>query len=384
VVIALWCACLLHVGAVAPAEATAAPASVPAETAAEVVRIAVGRFRDAVVITGQDLRAVSSLNEPIDGKGARRRIELKAGPKGMVVDGKSISTEVVRIVVAEQLELSGHRYHRELEVRWQRYDKHEELLVVHPLDIETYVVGIVASEVPSSWSLAAYQAQAVAARTFAVFQKYRRLDLPYHMESSVLDQVYAGAEREHPQARAAVASTRGLVLSHHRRLVPTYFHASCGGQTESALEVWGGALETMPGSVCGRCDNANRAKWTGHLSAAEVDKAWSKRLREPVARIEVAERTASGRARQIALFGAKRKILVSGAEFRRVHGGMRLFSTVIDGIERKGNNWVVRGRGSGHGVGLCQWGAQGSAEAGDDYLTILQRYYPGAVLFRLF
>jgi stage II sporulation protein D len=382
----VWLCCLL-LAALAPTEVRDAVVTVPSalEPSAEVVRIAVGRFRDSVVITGPSLRVINVPGVPVGPAGARQKVEVKLNASGLVLDGKPIKDDVIRIVNDDMVSLRGHSYRQELEVRFQLYDKKTpEMLVVHPLDIETYVVGIVSSELPADWLLAAYQAQAVAARSFAVFQKHRRLELPYHLESSVLDQVYHGAEKEHALARLAVESTRGVVLTHQRKLMPAYFHASCGGMHESAREGWGSDIGGLPGGVCGRCAEAKRSSWTGSVGQAEVERLWGKRLKEAVVNVAVEERTTSGRAKNIRIAGKKRHIIVAAPEFRRMLGGMRVFSTLIDRIERKGSQWLVHGRGSGHGVGLCQWGAQGSAAIGDDFRTILGRYYPGASIFRMY
>jgi stage II sporulation protein D len=244
----------------------------------------------------------------------------------------------------------------------------------------------VSSELPRGWPLPAYQAQAVAARTFAVSQKYRRLDLPYHMESSVLDQVYHGVEREHALAEEAARTTRGLVLTSKRHLAQTYFHAACGGTTESALEGWGTDIEYLPGSSCERCmtSGTNRAKWSVKLRRKDVDKAFSAVLGGPVGDVKIVARTATGRVKQMELVSGKKKKRISGADFRRLLGWSVVWSTQIDRLTLDKNALVVDGRGSGHGVGMCQWGAKGYGDDGVPFDEILARYYPGAALMRLY
>lgn len=346
----------------------------PPARAGESIRVAVGRFPDPFVITGALVVRAEDGDELVRAK----RVTVRAGKTGLVVDGKPHKGDLVRVRSDGMLTLAGHNYRKELEVRFRRYDGRPEVLVVHPLDVETYVVGIVSSELPRGWPLASYQAQAVAARTFAMWQKYRRLDLPYHMEASVLDQVYGGAEREHPLAQQATDTTRGVVLTARRHLAQTYFHASCGGRTESAQEGWGTALAYLPGSTCGACGDANRSRWTARLKAADASKAFKKLLGEELVSIEVDARTRTGRVKTARLKGATRTRSISGGDLRRLLGYSALYSTWIDEITREGDAYVVRGRGSGHGVGLCQWGARGRALAGDSWHDILARYYPGA------
>lgn len=349
---------------------------------AETVRIAVGRFPDAVIIAGEGLnaRSIDGAEVPLTGG----KLTLQASRDGIRAGKKLLKGEVVRVRAPGTLELRGHSYHKELEVRFRIYDKKPELLVVHPLDLETYVTGIVSSELPGGWPLETYKAQAVAARTFAVWQKYRRLDLPYHMESSVLDQVYGGAQREHPLARQAASETRGVVLTWRRQLAQAYFHASCGDKTESAREGWGTDLAYLPGSRCGACSAANRYQWTAKIARSDVDRAFRALLGEPVASIAITAKTKTGRAKTAVVKGKTRSRSLTGADLRRLLGYNALYSTWIDSLAFEGAHLVVKGKGSGHGVGMCQWGARGMALAGKRYDEILGSYYPGARLRRLY
>jgi stage II sporulation protein D len=354
------------------------------EAQAESVRIAVGRFPDAVTIAGAGLTASPS-DGPIDTSSGK--LTLAASKGGIRVGGVTLKSDVVRIKAPGPLSLLKHRYHRELEVRFRFYDKKPELLIVHPLDLETYVAGIVSAELPGGWPLEAYKAQAVAARTFAVWQKYRRLDLPYHMESSVLDQVYAGVDREHPLALQAAKETRGLVLTSKRQVAQSYFHAACGDRTESALEGWGTALSYLPGSKCGKCTAAARHAWTARLTRAEVDKPFRALLAgESVESLTITAKTKTGRAKSVLVKGKSKSKTITGPDLRRLLGYSTVWSTWIDvlSLDSARGAWTISGKGTGHGVGMCQWGARGFALAGKRYDDILAVYYPGAPLMRLY
>ncbi len=356
------------------------------EPSGETVRIAVGRFRSTVRVEAPGGRLKIRRGDGTVVGSERPAADIGLGKTGLFVDGKPLDRDVVTIT-GPLLRLAGHTYRQALEVRFVTYKGAHEMLVVHPLDLETYVTGIVSSELPRGWPLAAYQAQAVAARTFAVSQKYRRLDLPYHMESSVLDQVYHGVEREHDVATEATQTTRGLVLSWQRHLAQTYFHAACGGTTESAQEGWGTAIAYLPGSRCDRCSTAgtNRATWTVKIRRSDVDKAFSKLVGGPLTELRITSRTASGRVKHIELrSGPKKKKTITGSDFRRLLGWSTVWSTAIDRLTFDRSTLVVEGRGSGHGIGMCQWGAKGYGDDGVPFDAILARYYPGAVLKRLY
>lgn len=372
VVLALTCA------------STIARAEPRAEDPHETIRIAVGRFPDAVTITGADLTATSS-DGPLDTSSGK--LTLAATRSGIRVNGVTLKSDVVRVKAPGPLSLRKHRYHRELEVRFRSYDKKPELLVVHPLDLETYVAGIVSAELPGGWPLETYKAQAVAARTFAVWQKYRRLDLPYHMESSVLDQVYAGVDREHPLALQAAKETRGLVLTSKRQVAQSYFHAACGDRTESALEGWGTSLSYLPGSKCGKCTAAARHAWTARITRGDVDKAFKSLVGgESVESIAITAKTKTGRVKNVLVKGKTKSRTITGPDLRRLLGYSTVWSTWIDVLTLNASQgtWMISGKGTGHGVGMCQWGARGFALAGKRYDEILGVYYPGAPLMRLY
>lgn len=348
----------------------------------ETVRIAVGRFPKTVTIAASDLRAVTS--DGLELVPAGGKLVLEATAQGMRAGKDAVRSDILKVHSAGLLELNGHRYREHLEVRFRLYDKKPELLVVHPLDLETYVAGIVSSELPREWPLETYKAQAVASRTFAVWQKYRRLDLPYHMESTVLDQVYGGAQREHPLAVEAARATRGLVITSNRGLAQAYFHASCGDRTESALDGWGSALTYLPGSVCNACSASQRYRWSVKIPRARVETALKPVLGEAVRSVTITSKTETGRARSVTVRGAKKHQQITGADLRRLLGYNTLWSTWIEDLALGRSELVVTGRGSGHGVGMCQWGARGLALEGQTAEQILARYYPGTRLQRLY
>jgi stage II sporulation protein D len=204
------------------------------------------------------------------------------------------------------------------------------------------------------------------------------------MEATVLDQVYGGVEREHADAQRAADETRGLVLSSRRHLAQAYFHASCGGKTESALEGWGNALPYLPGATCGFCSAAERYSWSATIPRTDVDRAFSSLLREPVSSLSITGRSKTGRATHVAVAGKAKHVDVTGADLRRLLGYNKVWSTWITKLELDGDALVVEGKGSGHGVGMCQWGARGMALAGKKYDEILSRYYPNAPLVRVY
>ncbi|MBI5494747.1 MAG: SpoIID/LytB domain-containing protein [Deltaproteobacteria bacterium] len=352
--------------------------------AEEEIRMAVARVNGLVSVSGTDLAAEDIVTGDVLAQG-KRVITVGADDAGLTVMGKPTRARRVIIGGKEGVAYGGRLFRGRLEALFQKVRGRSQVLLVHPLPLETYLVGIVSGELPPSWPLEAMKAQAVAARTYAVYQKFHAPDRPYHMESGVLDQVYGGVQRENATARAAVAATTGQVLTWRRRPIRAYFHACCGDTTESAEDGWGTTEPYLKVVACGFCKDCGRYTWTLKLTPTELGDA----LREArldvgaVQDVTVPRRTRTGRAAMVAVAGSARTRTMHAEDLRRILGYDRLRSRMFT-VKREGGNLVFDGKGSGHAVGLCQWGARGMGQQGMDYRTILGRYYSGARIMRMY
>jgi len=244
---------------------------------------------------------------------------------------------------------------------------------------------VVASEVPATWPKEALRAQAVAARTFAVAQKIAQgPGARAHLGASAIDQVYRNAASPPAAAMEAARETAGEVLTYGSAPIAAYFSASCGGRSESAEEAFHLAPGTTPYLRGGEEDEDTR-DWTVRLPLAGITGALRKagRMQAEVRGIAVESRSASGRARILLLETSSGPRQIAAVELRQLVGYTRLPSLQFE-VESEGDVAVFRGRGSGHGVGLCQWGARGRALSGASYRQILGHYYPGAEIRRMY
>jgi stage II sporulation protein D len=253
---------------------------------------------------------------------------------------------------------------------------------VHALPLEDYVAAVTGSEMPATFPPEALRAQAVAARTFAVFKKLDALaeGRPWHLGATVLHQVYRGS-RVDPRARRAADLTTGEVLVHDHVPIEAYFHSTCGGRTERGGDALGRDLPYLPSVECGRCQDSPRRSWTVRVPADELGRLAG--LGGPAGSVQVASRTASGRAERVELAGAGRRVTLTAVDLRQRIGFDRLPSLRFEATMRHGTA-VFTGSGAGHGAGMCQWGAAGAARRGETYRAILARYYPGAELIRMY
>ncbi len=255
------------------------------------------------------------------------------------------------------------------------------LLVINELLLEEYLIGLINAEISSQWPIEAVKAQAVVARSYALFQKASRSNQPFHLETSVLDQVYAGSDGEDGRALRAVEETCGQVLEYEGRVAQTFFHANCGGHTEDSENVWMKRVPYLRGVVCAYCNPSPAAMWETSLDGTRIETA----LRNAGYRVAglrdmvVQARFPSGRVRTVGLRSQTGTVSLPAVTLRKLLGYTVIRSTNFT-VRRLGDSFLFAGAGYGHGVGLCQWGAKGRAEEGFSYREILAYYYPGTRL----
>jgi stage II sporulation protein D len=249
------------------------------------------------------------------------------------------------------------------------------------LRLEDYVAGVVAGEMPGSFPPESLKAQAVAARSYALTRKIdaQAAGRAWDIGAGVLAQVFA--KEAGPAARAAAEATAGEVLALGMEPVEAYFHAACGGRTEAGLPALGRELPYLAAVECGRCDRAPRVRWTLRLPARELAKAVG--LGGAATAARVASRTASGRAEKVEVQAGERKVVLAATDLRQRLGFSKLPSLAFD-VRAEEGDFVLEGRGQGHGAGLCQWGAAGLAREGKTYREILGHYYPGTEIAKMY
>ncbi len=318
------------------------------------------------------------------------------------------------------------------------------MTVVNTLPIEEYLYGIIAKEISPNWSLEAVKAQAVAARTYALYNRNKHKDDGYDVCATTDCQVYGGRESEVPRTIKAVDSTVGQVILYQGKLIPAYFHSSSGGFTENSENVWGTYLPYLRG-VVDYDQKSPQYNWEKQLTPSEIEEALSKAgynigtLKaigiSPLTTqsINIIDRGVSGRVKIIRFIGTNGSIQLSGEKLRKI---LSLKSTlfdvhiilpvqksiefeITDKVGNQGSKKIeinlpptsekgfvtdrkdihrisgrpneivsISGYGWGHGIGLSQWGAKAMAEKGpqDDptyFKEILKHYYQGVEIKKL-
>lgn len=260
------------------------------------------------------------------------------------------------------------------------------LLTINWVRLDDYLKAVLPSEVPSSFHPEALKAQVVAARSYTMRRLNRHRDSGYDLCDGDHCQVYRGVQSERPSANAAVEATGGQVLlSDSGRIIEAVYSSDCGGHT-AANEIAGLGKSPVPylrgipdWDEQGKryCALSPRTTWEYRLDVKTLSGLFPQA--GTVREIKVIERTPAGHAVKIELTGSSGKLTIAGSEFRIKLGASRVRSLMIT-VEKQVGGWLLHGRGVGHGVGLCQWGAQGRAISGQTYEQILQAYYPGTSL----
>lgn len=266
------------------------------------------------------------------------------------------------------------------------FEQTEDGQIVNVIDLEQYLYSVVPREMPSSWPLAALQAQAICARTYVLQRSDPRRS--YDLVPSEIDQRYDGMAAETPSGIAAVDASAGAVLGFGGGYAQIAYSSCCGGHTESSAEAWGNVpIPYLSGVVCTSCADSPNFRWERTLGFGAIAEHFSAASPGParVDDLRITARDASGRARGFELVTDLGSTTVGGSAFRRGVGTRVLPSLLLTDLRRTpdGSGVAIAGGGLGHGVGLCQWGARGMALGGADDAAIVALYFPGSVLQHL-
>lgn len=285
------------------------------------------------------------------------------------------------------------------------------LTLVNRLGVEGYVAGVVGPEIGARRpdEEAAVLAQAVVSRTFALGNRGRYESLGFDAYADVRDQVYNGVAAETPQVWTAVRRTAGQVLRYRGEVIDAFFHSTCGFSTAGVEEAFSTArarpylrpVSDANGGGHYYCDISPRFRWREEWDAQKLRAIFTRTLPalmpiggdglQPITDVQVSRKTSSGRVAELRIEFERGDVRIPGSDVRlvlRPEAGRALNSTAFQLTVTKDSGHVTRlvaaGAGSGHGVGMCQWGAIGRARAGHDYRRILSTYFPGTTLDRIY
>lgn len=254
------------------------------------------------------------------------------------------------------------------------------LQLVNIIGVEDYLPGVIASEMPSSYPDEALRAQAVAARNFSISGLGRHKTSRYDLCDDSHCQVYDGMLREKPSCTRAVLSTKGQVLTYNSQIASVMYCADCGGVTEycgkSTLPYL--ASVTEPAGVS---HNVWEKSYKLEELSSKLVAAGAKEA-DGLKKLVITKTSPSGRVQFVDIAGAKSSTTISGAKLRLLLGLDTIRSTLFTIESTSDSTITFKGKGYGHGIGLCQVGAKALADAPFNYTfsQILAHYYPGTTL----
>jgi stage II sporulation protein D len=372
------------------------PPPLLAGTAAPTIRVRLGRSRPSarlrIAKQAWEIHAVAGRALSVRGS-TDLSTDLAAGRDGIVVRGRSTGATTLRVQPSSTFSLGERAYRGTLIVRL----RDSKLEFINELDLETYVAGVIGNEVGPKAETATYRAQAVTARTYA-YIRVRAASADsraFHVYDDSRSQVYTGMTMpaaygiDYGEMLRCTRETRGVILTWQGRPFATYYSSTCGGHTTdaatSALDP-GHADEVLRGVPCQHCRTSKYFSWTKVVRDADLAAGLQRAKRPvglPIRSIEVTRRGRGDWVSELQLRGGPGGTVrtVPGTVFRTAAG---LRSHNIRGIRRVGGGWSIEGRGWGHGVGMCQWGAIEMGRKGATETDILRYYYPGVAFTKVY
>lgn len=357
------------------------------------------------------VRIITTNNDAVVWKGSFR---AAAKPEGIAISSVTgeelLASGQVRIVSESRynyLDVNGISYRGSILLVPQRPGL---FYVINEVEVEDYLMGVLPFEIgrQGRTKLEALKAQAVAARTYT----FRRLQViadtrPFDVFADVTDQVYKGRSGEYLMAERAVRETKGVVATFADSLAECYYSSTCGGKTATMKEVWKDKPDIAylhsvedRDSLGFMCERSKYFNWSHQWTYAQLNPIIRKFLPQvdssarncgDLKDLEISKRTSDGRISELIIKTTKGSFRVFGDRVRWVlrrsdASNPILYSAWFDldlGLHvGKPKTITVKGRGWGHGVGMCQVGALEMAARGYLYEAILSHYYPGIRLVR--
>ncbi|MEH2419235.1 SpoIID/LytB domain-containing protein [Nostoc sp.] len=250
------------------------------------------------------------------------------------------------------------------------------LTAVNWVDDQEYLYSVLGGEMDASWPQEALKAQAIAARTYALYEREKQRNNPIYDLGNTPDrwQIYKGVISESPATYAAVDLTVGQVLTYKNRIILSVFHACSGGHTENVEDVWG-SYEPYLRAVQDYDQNIRECNWVKTFSPTEISAKFPEvgNVKDMIPETYSPFRS----VKVLKIVGNKGTKVLQGEEVRTA---LKLKSTRFTVTKGADGSFVLQGLGYGHGLGMSQWGAYNLARKGANHLQILGHYYQGVAL----
>jgi stage II sporulation protein D len=303
---------------------------------------------------------------------------------GFTIAQRPYAQQRIAIITRKDIDLKVRGLERKYRERLDIYrQKDGQLLLINRLGVEDYIRGVLYHESSHRWPMEALMVQAIAARTYALYQMQENELQDFDVTSDIYSQVYGGRKSERYRTNIAVKKTVGQVMIYQGKIIPAYYHSTCAGHTEDVTALWNHEpIYPLKGVRCSFCTLSPHYRWKKNIRLKDIqDKlnAGGYQL-GLIKEIHVLERNASGRIETLRILTREEQSVdISGKDFRNILGPNLIKSNNYR-IVMQGYYCDIIGAGWGHGVGMCQWGALGMAKMRHKHYQIIQQYYPGVML----
>ncbi|MEN3044396.1 MAG: SpoIID/LytB domain-containing protein [Candidatus Hydrothermales bacterium] len=314
------------------------------------------------------------------------------------LNGKNLNISLPLVFYVEgvgYLKVQGKRFRGEIEV-----DPY--LRVINRVKIEDYLKSVVPLEIGNPYlsNFEALKAQTVCARSYALRKYIEKKDNFFHLYSDIKDQVYGGKDKENEITDLAIKMTRGEVLVYGNEVVLALFHSTCGGKTANYDEIFPSKefipyLKSVNCNFNGKdlCKNSPYFRWKREFEKKEFVENLSMNLTSltgisfstsDVIDFKISKSETSGRVSEIEIKTKKGVFSFKGYDIRKVIGKKSPLPSNFFHFKKEKDRLIILGRGFGHGVGLCQYGALELAKKGINYERILKFYYQGTRIKKIY
>jgi len=301
----------------------------------------------------------------------------------LYLNGTKYSRKKVYIVPADgaHINFDGNSYQGAFLVT----EFNGKLLLINSLDLEDYVHSVLRTESIAGWPLEVNKVFAITCRTYAMEKivSSRASNLPYHIKNTNIHQTYSGAHTC-PVRKSAVEETRGVFIAYNKKPILAMFDICCGGiiPARVARYDFAGHPYLARKDACTYCESCKVYNWQVEYSPSKLMSMLKTAIPHVygIKNVKVTKEDRAGIVQQVTLSGINRNASVSGKKMYSLVKGVK---SCCFTIEKRSDSVIIKGRGHGHQMGLCQWGAREMVNQGFDYKEVLDFYYPGTRLMRL-
>ena len=300
----------------------------------------------------------------------------------------------------KSIDINGKKYRGGIKIFINSY----QIKSINQISLEDYVKGVMTKEMPlgnGNENYAALKAFSICARTYAYNKTKENKDF-FDIYPDTRDQVYGGIDGETDLTNKIVDETKGQLLFYNGEPAVMFYHSTCGGFTEDAKNVFTKEglpyLKSVKDGKEPYCKISPRFEWVeNYTEEIFIDRLYSAKLIDnkayKLSNVKVKSRFESGRVNELEITlrknnGEEISVVLIGNRMRNViksgDGNSILKSNFFDIEVDEYKNLIINGKGSGHGVGLCQWGAIGQSKIGVNYKEILSHYFPGTMVKNIY